>query len=815
MERKLSKLSLACLICVANGFGLPDVFAKETGASLPSAAAPLPRRAASLPIKIRDIIVENNKAVSKEAILAKLPYRPGGRFDQRTTDEAIQSVYSLGYFSQIQIIVDDIEEGLIDLIVNVTEKKRLSNIYLKGNSSYETPKLLKELETERIKTLDETDIPAIVEKIKRTYRDKKSYHHVTVTSELKPAANDQAVDLYLTIKEGIPSYIRKVCFNGARCISPRTIRARIFTRESWPLGFMDHAGTYHPDAVQQDKYVIENLFQSNGFLMARVTDAKVEEHDSGAVDVTFTIDEGDLYTVSKVSAEGNDILTEGQLLSQILICPGQLYSKDAVRSTMEQLRTIWGEYGYIYADVQPSIRPNPENKTVEIAFYTDLGKCIKVNRVDILGNTKTLRKVIQREFLFDEGDTLTTRMLEESKRRVQLLGFFEQRNGVEWRMIKTDEEHVDLELLLIEAKTGRISGEAGFGGQADMFSPTNSWSLRLNINDSNFLGTGTRYAFIGSYSRQDKSIDCMIGNNWLFDKPISGSLQGFAREMIYEDFRQTELEPVERNVGGAGHLGFRIDKFNFALADVALGYEKITYKTDNVARAMRDREIQQIVQMQIDHSLQPGRLLWLGASLQQDFRDHPYYPTSGYLWVVNAKLGIPHGRDSYGFIRCTFDYHWYTTLIEQYGLVFHLRGSLGGIGSIQDHVIPYRELFHIGGPATVRGFLYGQIGPMLLDSSLGGTRELVLNAELLFPISADGGVRGALFYDGGASWHTPDADTIQANLLHNNSFGYRHAVGFGVSLERPTPMKIEIGFKLDRKRNEKLYEVHLGMNQQF
>lgn len=815
MVRRLSKLSLACLICIANGFGLPPIFTNLV------AAEPIQQLLVQPSFNIRPTInevrVENNEIVSAEAILAKVPYRAGELFDRRATTETTQDLYRLGYFSNVQIITNKINDSLIDIIINVVEKKKLCNMHVKGNSAFTTEKLLKEIEAEKVKTLDESDVYAVIARIKKAYRDKKGRHHVQVTSSLKPTIDDKSVDLYLNIDEGVQSYIRKVQFTGLKCISPRAVRARIFTRESWPLGFMDRAGTYHPDAILQDRYLIENFLQSNGFLMGRVTDVKVDEHKEGAVDVTFVIDEGDIYTVNKVSAEGNDILSEAQLLAQILIRPGQLYSKDAIRSAMEQLRNVWGEYGYIYADVQPSIRPNADKKTVEISFFSDLGNCIRVNRIDILGNYKTLRKVIQRELLFDENEILTTRLMDESKRRVQLLGFFEQRNGVEWRMIKTDDEHVDLELLVQEAKTGRLSGEIGFGGQLDIYSPTSSLSVRLNISDTNFLGTGTRYAFVGSYSRQDKSIDCMIGNNWLFDKPISGAMQGFGRQIVYEDFKLTQNEPVERSVGGTGRTGFRIDRFHFALAELALGYERISYLTDNRARKVPDPAVETALQAQINRTLQPGKLLWFGASIQQDFRDHPTYPTNGYMWILNSKFGIPHGHDCFGFVRFTFDYHWYTTLIEQYGLVFHFHTFLGGMGSITNHSIPYRELFHIGGPATVRGFTYGQIGPMFLDSSLGGTRALVINAELQFPISADGNIRGLVFYDGGASWNTPDAASIPNGLLRNNTFEYRHAVGIGVSIERPTPIKLEWGFKLDRKkrRGERLDEVHIGMSQQF
>ena len=132
------------------------------------------------------------------------------------------------------------------------------------------------------------------------------------------------------------------------------------------------------------------------------------------------------------------------------------------------------------------------------------------------------------------------------------------------------------------------------------------------------------------------------------------------------------------------------------------------------------------------------------------------------------------------------------------------------------HTIPYKELFHIGGPATVRGFEFGQIGPQIFDNSIGGKKAFVINAELLFPITADQSIRGVLFYDGGAGWDTPNP-AAAGPFLRNNKFDFRHAVGFGIRVTQPTPVRVDVGFKLDRRKRdgEPASRIHFGMNQEF
>jgi outer membrane protein assembly factor BamA len=125
----------------------------------------------------------------------------------------------------------------------------------------------------------------------------------------------------------------------------------------------------------------------------------------------------------------------------------------------------------------------------------------------------------------------------------------------------------------------------------------------------------------------------------------------------------------------------------------------------------------------------------------------------------------------------------------------------------------------------VRGFEFGQIGPQLFGSSVGAKKAFWVNAELIFSITEDQSIRGLVFYDGGAGWDTPLSTTQKALLLDpvnvgaltNNQFRYRHAIGFGLRLLKPAPVRVDWAFKLDRNRRkgEKFYEVHFSMNQDF
>ena len=80
-----------------------------------------------------------------------------------------------------------------------------------------------------------------------------------------------------------------------------------------------------------DKYIIENYYQSNGFLAARVLDIAVDTDPvTQCITVTYTVEEGDIYTFKTVGAQGNELISEEKLLNALPIKPGQLYSREKI-----------------------------------------------------------------------------------------------------------------------------------------------------------------------------------------------------------------------------------------------------------------------------------------------------------------------------------------------------------------------------------------------------------------------------------------------------------------------------------------------------
>nr|MBP7854600.1 BamA/TamA family outer membrane protein [Candidatus Babeliales bacterium] len=170
---------------------------------------------------------------------------------------------------------------------------------------------------------------------------------------------------------------------------------------------------------------------------------------------------------------------------------------------------------------------------------------------------------------------------------------------------------------------------------------------------------------------------------------------------------------------------------------------------------------------------------------------------------------------------------WYTPLINEHDLILCLHGNFGWVHPFCGKDVPWKNLYHVGGPTSIRGYTYGQVGPTWKEDSLGATKAFFLNVEFIVPLSSDLNTRGVIFYDGGAGWDTPYLNEFSAAArdvgvsfekdFSNNNFFYRHSVGIGVRIKSPTPLQVDFGIKLNpsKKFKDHLTEMHLSMEHSF
>ncbi len=804
-----------------------NIIQSEVENSNPSAQAEEQIKSTNSQLRINKIILtrkNQNNYLTDDAIKNCIPYNEGDIFLSNKTTVLIKNIYELGkpfsFFNQIRVMAEELEDNLINLHVITYEKPELKEIIITGNKKVQKKDIDELYEFENIHAINDLDLKTIILEIKKLYRD-KDFHLAEIDGVIEKTENNK-VTAKIDIKENKKSLIKRVFFKGNNCINDKRLREIIFTREDWLFGFFNKAGSYRPENLETDKHIIESYYKSNGYFKASVTNVDVVmDPTTKQYQMTFYINEGDLYSISDVKIDGNGIISEELLLDTIPLKKGCIYSAKDLRDSIEILRTAWGQYGYAFADIEPIIIPDDINKTINITLNTELGDKVFVNRINIIGNKKTKDYVIRRQLTFQEGDLLTTTKMDQSKDRIENLGYFDASNGANWKINRINEKFVDLDLIVNEVKTGRVMGNMGVGGSPqNIYSLTRSFMIGGTAYDTNLFGEGIQFKLNGQWSKEEWNAQFNLIYPWLFNRPIYGDLDIFYVKSQFGEELRNVSDFNEQVVGGAVGIGFKAPSLTW-LNDVTytfkLGIEDIrNNKRPTVIDSSSDGSA--TLQTILNRRFQPGNLVYIAGRAHQDTRNHILHPSRGYQISGTYKVGFSGGSGNLGFGKFETEASYYTPLIGENRLILGIHGFAGIISGMDNKDIPYRELFHMGGPASVRGYLFGQIGPTFLGDSIGAKKAFFWNFELIFPITKDFAIKGALFYDGGAGWDTPDINKIPPSnliLLKNNRFEYRQSIGLGVRMLRPTPMKIDWGFKLDRKKGEPESELHFSMYKDF
>jgi outer membrane protein insertion porin family len=760
---------------------------------------------------IREIAVEGNKFIKKEAILGRLPYKKGGKFDPDKTAEAIALVYSLGYFRQIRLETEELSEKSLNLYVVVEERKLLEGISFEGNTYIKSKKIFEELELEKLETVDEEQLKRIAVSIKNLYKD-KNYHFVKVDHKIVVNKdNTDKARVIFKIDEGKRAKIKRIYFKGNKFLLDRKLRTIIFTREDWILGLLDDSGKYSPDALEMDKKRIEYFYRDYGYLMAKVAKVDIEfVKDDSEITVTFHIREGDRFNIRYLAAPGDEIFEEDELMPHILLQQGKPFSQSKLVKSITNLKAQWGNVGYIYADVYPQIVPNEQTKEVDVTFHAEKGKKMFVNRINITGNKLTLDRVIRREIAIEEGDLITSKKLVESSTRVNYLGYFE-RGSVNWKIHKLKEDRVDLEMNVKESKTGRLNVGLSYG--SDKGSTSRTLRGNAEFNKANFWGRGFDLgASVQASLRRFQKGQLTFFDPHIFDTDVSTALNLYVRQDEYDNWKNVTPAPVERTIGLTTRVGFLLPSLSRrAQISFEFGVENISNNNPKALPSVRSA-----LQPVVDRKFQEGRNTWFGVDIGKDTRNHRVYPTHGYKILWTTRTAPPGINRGFSFLKTELDWSWYTPLIGEESLVLGLHSNAGIVDSIsKKRTIPYKELFHMGGQDTVRGFLFGGVGPAWISGQpLGARKAFQFNAELLFPLVPDYNMKGHVFYDAGAGWDTPKEGISNKNFVKRDHFNLRHSVGFGINLTSPFPAKIDWGYKLDRDKasGESPHEFHISMN---
>lgn len=719
---------------------------------------------------IRSIEVRGNTITPSDSVISMIVSKVGMNFSRERTREDVKALYDSGRFSDVW--VDKLpEDGGVRLVINVVEKPIISKITFEGNKKIKEKALKKELNIDLYSQVSQTTIMEAVEKIKEMYR-KKDYNLVEVTYEIKPAEDEQA-ELVFKIKENKKAYINRISFIGNKVFSDSKLRKIIKSKKKGMFSFVTSSGRLRKEVLEIDVALLAQHYLNNGYVRVNIAHPQVEiTKDKKYIYITYTIEEGKKYRVKKVTAAGDILTTPEEINSKFKMKAGAIYDQRKVNEDVDMLTLVYGNEGYAFANIRPIPEINDEEETVNLVYYIEKGKRIKIEKINIIGNNITRDKVIRRELKIRENDIYNEDAIRMSRIKLMQLGYFESVDFSTPRGSSDDTLILNIEVK--EKPTGSLNVGAGF-------STVDKFIFSASVSKQNFFGYGWSGTIAAELSSRRQLFYLQMTDPYFLDSEWMLGLSAYRMVYRYQDFDR-------ESIGGGGSLGRRI----FDYSSVSLGY---TFEDVKVA------DFSTIVPA-IFRETAGGKTSEVSFSMARDTRDNRIIPSKGSFNFVEMEYsGGTLGADN-DFLRVTGNSRWYFPI--KWGFVAKAQGRIGYIKSLNNKAVPLFERFFTGGVNSLRGYYPLSVGPKMLipgspagtlmEFTYGGNKELLFNVELEVPIYNPGGFKGVVFFDAGNAFAENENYSI-TNLRCDYGFGLRWNSPMG-------PLRFEWGFPINRRPGE-------------
>jgi len=668
----------------------------------------------------------------------------------------------------------------------------IKEVKIEGNKKINNDDMQAALKIRPHTLLDVEKIQRGIEDAKKLY-DQKGYKDAAVTFKTSEPVNGE-VTLTFNVNEGKVVRIQRIIFEGNREFTGRQLKRLLQTREEWFLSFATGAGNLDAEVLKTDVERLTAYYYDNGYVNVKVDEPQIERKEDG-LEITIRIEEGEQYQVGPVKLGGDVVGDSKDLEKRLEMKSGEIFRASKLRKDILSITERYGDLGYAFVNVEPLTDLDPDKKLVAVTYKIDKGPEVYFDRIEISGNTKTKDEVVRRELKVQEQQRFNGSDLKLSRARVQRLGLFQEVNMTTQRSDQPDK--IDMLVDVKEAQTGAFTAGAGFS-TADHF------LFNVRLSENNLFGTGDRVSInadIGSISR-NFTLD--YTDPYTLNTYFTSVFSGFDYETQFTDFNRDGAGFSIEELYPFTALGVRKIPFvGVSLDEVRFGMQYKLEQTDitNLDSTVRVPSIEAERGKALTSSVIP--------TLVRNTLNHPFDPTDGSVQDLSVQFaGIGAGQNFFVVEgRSRWFYPFYKS--PTFGTFVVSTGGRFGWGVGEEgrsgHEIPLFDRFFPGGINSLRGFAARTIGPRepvfdlannVIDTTpVGGSSQLILTNELIFPIVEQLGLRGVLFFDAGNAWTEPQG-------LHVSSL--RYDVGWGVRWFSPIgPLRIELGYPLNKKRQDR------------
>ena len=741
------------------------------------------------------ILAPGARRIEASTVLSYLPIQVGDSVDAAVLDVAVRTLSRTGLFANVQI---GIENG--DLIVQIVENPIINQVVFEGNGAIGEEKLREEVTISARGIYTRAKVQEDVGKIVELYR-LSGRISASVTPKIVQLDQNR-VDVIFEIDEGPETGVRAITFLGNRAFSDNDLREVMVTKQSVWWNFFGTNDNYDPNRLDYDREQLRKFYTNRGYYDFRIISAVAElAPDNSAFGITMTVDEGDKYNFGEVKVvTENDRLNADFLTMLLPIRSGDLYESDKIESAVDALTFAAGSAGYAFVEINPAYKANPDTDTIDVTFNVREGQRVYVERINIVGNTRTIDPVLRREMMVTEGDAFNRTLLERSRNNMRGLGFFKDVTVEETRGSAPDRSIVNV--TVTEQPTGELSVGAGF-------SSVDSFVINLGITERNFRGRGQNVVARMEWGSLRQQIDFRFTEPKFLGRDLRAGFDLFHSRYDLSEYSSYDY----RSTGGGIRLSYPLNAYTLLSTRYFIKSDEIivpdsycTVGSTTGSAALCD---------QIGSFLNSS----IGYTLLVDRRNDPVRPTRG--WTGSIRQDFAGVGGDVNFIKTEADVSAYWGITPEW--VVTAQASAGYVSGWAGDPVRINDRFFKGGN-SFRGFETAGMGPRDLNTTdaLGGNFYAIGTLEVTIPnrLPEEYGIRTSAFIDVGTLGLLDDRYTITSAGLPNpdiiDELALRGSAGVSIHWKSPMgPIRFDLSNVFGKEEYDKTETFRFSTSTQF
>jgi outer membrane protein insertion porin family len=689
------------------------------------------------------------RRVPQDTLRAMIISKKGDVYDEESLHRDFMALWNTARFDDIRM---EREVGKTGWIVRFTvvERRIVRSIKYDGLKSITQSEILDRFKERKVGLSVESQYdPNKIQRARNVlqeYLAERGRQFATVDPEIRQVP-PSSLELTFKVNEGPKVKVHEITFDGNNIYSDLVLKRAMKNLHGIGIPYSIFAEdlfskTYDSTKLEEDQQRIEEFYKDHGYFGAHTTGAKVVVVDTGAghfriplifsggkgkgANIHISIEEGRLYHLNNINFVGVKLFRTPETLMRPVfqMGSGDVFSTSKLRKGFDELRKLYGNFGYIDFLAEPNIEPVPNTDKVDLTLNFDEGKQFFVRRIDFSGNTTTRDKIIRREILVDEGDIYNTKLMEVSLLRLNQLGYFEVLKIEDALDIKRDTktDTVDITLKVRERGKNSIQLNGGISGIAGSF-------IGFSYSTNNLLGLGETLSLNSQIGTRQDNVTLGFTEPYFLDKPIQVGATIFYTRFDYNQAREASilagqnLTQLYNELGSQNLLNYVTNsrgftafiskplRRSFARVGLSYGYsiQNVTTLTNAATAYYTYIDFLRINGPNPLSGIKQSSII---PSFTYNSVNHPITPTGGKSLAVSVQFAGSFLGGNVNQILPTVDgkYFHRSPINHKHVIGAHILGKfVTGYGG---KVAPPLNRFYMGGENDIRGFDIWSISPV-------------------------------------------------------------------------------------------------------